>query len=87
MSSDAQQRLDAKVLAQFATEIRRLAAVGHKSMKKGDDLAALSSFSAIAPLVKSLTQELFNAVIENSDETCDETDCGVESKASSIGYL
>jgi hypothetical protein len=87
MSNDAQQRLDAKVLAQFATEIKRLATVGHKSMKKGDDLAALSSFSAIAPLVKSLTQELFTAVIENSDETCDETDYDVESGATSIGYL
>jgi hypothetical protein len=67
MSSDAQLNLDAKVLAQFASEIKRLANEGHKSIKKGNELAALSSFSAMVPLIKSVTQGLFESVVQDSE--------------------
>jgi hypothetical protein len=85
MSSDAQLNLDAKVLAQFASEIKRLANEGHKSIKKGNELAALSSFSAMVPLIKSVTQGLFESVTQDVEETSVPSE--PDSQVRANGYL
>ena len=87
MSESEQIGLDDKIMSKFASEIKRLAAEGNKNLQKGNELAALSSYSAIVPLLKSLTQGLFESVTQEIAENHDATDQTVDNQVSVNGYL
>jgi hypothetical protein len=52
-----------ELVGSFALELKRLAALVERSLRRGDDLVALSSLTAIAPLMESLSETVLRLIV------------------------
>lgn len=75
-----------ELVSSFALELKRLATLVERSLRKGDDIAALSSLTAIAPLMESLSETVLKQIV--ADETTEEARAELDEDPASIpGYL
>lgn len=70
----------------FAGELKRLAALVQRSIRRGDDIVALSSLAAIGPIAKTLTEGALAAVVNLDGEGC-ENESGQVLETGVRGYL
>jgi len=56
-----------ELVSSFALELKRLAGLVERSLRKGDDMVALSSLTAIAPLMESLSETVLKQIVAEGE--------------------